>query len=91
MRQGIIQRSPVKVPYARNPELRSMDERGMLQFMQDVAQKIHIMGELSKRSEEVPVRLLSRAQTTHTINLELVLTPFGQRLAHACGLIKDPA
>lgn len=91
LRQGLIQRSPVKVPYARDPELRSMDERGMLQFMQEMAQKIHIMGELSKRSEQVPTRLLSKMQTPGTINLELVLSPFGQRLAHACGLIKDPA
>jgi hypothetical protein len=90
LRQGVLQRAPVQVPYVGDLQLRSLDERGLMQLVQNMAQKIHIMEELAKHGDAAPKKLFANNAFNGPINLEVVLTPFGLRLAHACGLITDP-
>lgn len=90
LRQGVLQRAPVQVPHVGDLQLRSLDERGLMQLVQNMAEKIHIMEELAKHSNTAPKMLFANNHLPGPINLGVVLTPFGRRLAHACGLMTDP-
>lgn len=90
-RQGVIDHAPLRLPRVGDLRLRGNHERDFLELADKVMTKIGNLEELSKRARTSPPSLMLDSHPNQPVMLNVVLTPFGQRLAHACGLLGSPS
>ena len=87
MRQGVIERTPVRHSGRSSLQLRSMDERDVLQAFGQLNQQLEQMQQVAKRNSLPPERLFSQTRFGPQLQLEVQLTGFGKHIAYTCGLL----
>ena len=87
LRLGIIERVPLRSHSASSLSLHSLDERAMLSIVEHMNEKFHVMSAEAVRNSNPPKKLIGKDKFSPQLQIEVRLTEFGSRLAHACGLL----
>lgn len=87
MRQGVIERTPIRRFGLSGSGMHIQDERYLAKAVEQLYKTLHEVEEVSKLHASPPERLFSQQPYGPELNMEIKFTSFGERLASACGLI----
>ena len=92
IRQGVIERVPVQESRIDPIQVRSLDERAIMQVLERLNRQMNYLDQRSKRRSSAPKTLFAENNQRTVgvgpqIQLEVQLSAFGKRLAAACGLL----
>jgi len=87
MRLGVIERPSAPIMSRAAPRVRSIGDSGGSELYNYVNQQISSLEKSQKRSSSLPATLFASGSSRDQIKLEVAMTPFGKRLAKACGVL----
>lgn len=87
VRQGVIARAPMGPSYTGNVRVDSLDRRGLSTIVDHLNKQVESIHRTAARNSSPPERVIGKATFSPQVQLEVQFTPFGERLAEACGLL----
>lgn len=87
LRLGVISKIQARSARATDFDIRSLSERDLLPAMYQLSKLVEGLQKAASDTSTPPKRVVSNLDLGSQIQLEIEFTPFGVRLARACGLL----